>query len=75
MSRSLPPSVWSCYCYGSIGPRAGTPQAAASFAIIADFVKEVGGESRGCILVPAGRSHSWEPTAKEARFFGRRTLY
>lgn len=57
---------------------AGTLQAAASFVIIADFVKEVGGERVEVVsLVPAAADpHSWEPTAKEARFLaGADVLY
>lgn len=48
---------------------AGSLQAVASFAIIADFAKAVGGERVDVVsLVPASADpHSWEPTVREAR--------
>src|SRR5690554_3694852 len=48
-------------------------QMAASFAIIADFVQEVGGDMVTVFsLVPAAADpHSWEPTVQEARFLAK----
>ena len=69
--------VW--LVFGAVEAAADEPlRAAASFAIIADFVQQVGGDRVEVVsLVPAlADPHAWEPTPQEARYLaGTQVLF